>query len=115
MNFASMFERFKEQYGEDYAKFLQADFGPPPHLCPYCQTETLRKLWLGDTARKLGDSIWAKWYLWCKSCLRGIYCPIGTYAVPRGEPYIQWGDDAALKRSLPSELKLVKPVTPDLF
>ena len=101
--------RFRKAYGEEYARFLLGDFGPPPHLCPYCQTETLRKLWLGDSTHKLGDSTWGKWYMWCESCLRGIYCPIGTYGVPQGEPYIPWGDDAALKRALPEGLRLIKP------
>jgi hypothetical protein len=104
--------RFKEQYGEEYAQFLWADF-VDPQLCPYCRTETLRKLWLGDPNKGPVDSVWGKWYMWCQSCLRGIYCPLGTYAVPLGQPFIRWGDEAALRRALPADLRLLKP-TPRL-
>jgi hypothetical protein len=102
--------RFRQQYGEEYAEFLTADWGPPPHICPYCGTETLRKLLIGDPARKLGNSIWAKWYMWCEKCLRGIYCPPGTYAVPPGKPYVRWGDTDAIEKTLPAGLKLIKTV-----
>jgi hypothetical protein len=104
--------RFREEYGEEYASFLWVDFGPSPRLCPYCKAESFRKLWTGDSARKLADSVWGKWYMWCESCLRGIYCPPGTYAVPKGERYIEWGDKAALEQALPSGLHLVNPTAP---
>jgi hypothetical protein len=106
------FARFREQYGEEYARFLLVEFSEGPRLCPYCKTDTLRKLWLGDPSRKLSDSIWGKWYLWCESCLKGIYCPLGTYAVPKGESYIQWGDESALQKILPPGLQLIRPVVP---
>jgi len=112
MNLEAWSKRFREQYGEEYAKFLLVDFAPPPRLCPFCQTETIRKLWLGNPNVKRGDSIWGKWYMWCESCLRGIYCPLGTYAVPPEEPYIPWGDKSALAQALPSGLRLIHPVLP---
>lgn len=104
--------RFRQQYGEAYAAFLTADWGPAPHVCPLCGTETLHKLLIGDAARTLGDSIWAKWYMWCEKCLHGIYCPPGTYAVPKGKPYVPWGDKAAIERALPAGLKLIQPKKP---
>ena len=103
--------RFRQQYGEEYADFLTADWGPAPHLFPCCRTETLRKLLIGDTSRKVGESISAKWYMWCESCLRGIYCPPGTYAVPPGKPYVNKGDETAIKAALPPGLKLIQPVS----
>jgi hypothetical protein len=111
MDFQALAERFRQEYGAEYARFLLADFAPPPRLCPNCQTETLRKLWLGDTASKRGDSVWGKWYMWCESCLQGIYCPVGTYTVPKGEPFIRWGDDGALKEALPAGLRLITPIS----
>jgi len=102
--------RFRQQYGEEYAEFLAADWGPPPHLCPYCQTKTLRKLLIGDPSKKIGNSISAKWYMWCETCLRGIYCPPGNYAVPAGKPYVTRGDEAAIRSALPAGLKLIQPV-----
>lgn len=109
MDFQEWSQRFQEAYGEEYARFLLIDFGPPPRRCPYCQTETIRKLWLGDPAAKRGESIWGKWYMWCGLCLRGIRCPLGSYAVPKGEPYIKWGDETALKQALPDDLRLIAP------
>jgi|SRR5579863_82222 len=103
-------ERFRQEYGLEYAAFLTADWGPPPHLCPYCGTETLRKLLIGDPARIVGDRISAKWYMWCQSCLRGIYCPPGTYFVPAGKPWIAKGDEDAIRKALPPGLKLIQPV-----
>jgi hypothetical protein len=102
--------RFRQEYGKEYADFLTADWGPPPHLCPYCLTETLRKLLIGDPSRPMGKSVAAKWYMWCESCLRGLYCPPGTYAVPPGKPYVTKGDEAAIRSALPSGLKLIVPV-----
>ena len=105
-----LWARFRESFGEEYAAFLTADWGPPPHLCPSCGTQTLRKLLIADPARKVGNSIWAKWYMWCEKCLRGIYCPPGTYSVPAGKPYVVWGDKAAIESALPAGLKLIQPV-----
>jgi hypothetical protein len=104
--------RFRQQYGERYAEFLVADWGPPPHLCPLCRTPSLHKLVIGDDSKKIGESISAKWYLWCQSCRRGIYCPPGTYTVRAGKPYIPIGDREAIERALPSDLKLISPVPP---
>jgi hypothetical protein len=109
MGSPDLLARFSQSFGEEYAVFLVADWGPPPHLCPHCQTETLRKLLIGDPLRKVGQSISAKWYMWCETCLRGIYCPPGTYAVPTGKPYITKGDDDAIKSALPAGLKLIRP------
>ena len=108
MTSQDLFQRFQTEFGEEYAKFLLSDFGPSPRLCPYCETETLRKLWLGDPTRKIDDLIWAKFYMWCESCLRGIYCPPGSYRVPKGKPYKKWGDEAALMQALPSGLQLIE-------
>ena len=95
-------------YGEEYTRFLMVDFVPPPRICPYCETETIRKLWIGDPAREVDGKVWAKWYMWCESCLRGIYCPLGSFRVPKGESYIRWGDKDALGKEIPIGLKLIK-------
>jgi hypothetical protein len=105
-----LFERFRQSFGEEYAAFLTADWGPKPHLCPLCGTETLHKLLIGDPSRKVGNSIAAKWYMWCQKCLRGIYCPPGVYAVPPGKPYVPKGDEAAVRNALPQGLRLIQPV-----
>src|SRR5215471_1000172 len=105
-------ERFREQYGDEYTNFLLIDFGPPPRVCPYCRAETIRKLWLGDPGHPRNDSVWGKWYMWCETCLRGIYCPLGSYIVPVGQPYVVWGDPAALKKALPQGLRLIEPFFP---
>jgi len=97
-----------KMYGEEYTGFLLIDFVDPLRLCPYCEIETIRKLWLGDPAREVDGKKWGKWYMWCESCLRGIYCPLGSFRVPKDEPYIQWGDKVALKQALPLELKLIE-------
>jgi hypothetical protein len=112
MDLTPLTQRFREQYGDEYTRFLLLAFAEPPFKCPSCQAPTIRMLWLGDPEHPLGDSVWGKWYLWCESCLRGIYCPLGTYAVPRNEPYIRWGDKVALKRALPPQLRLIQPVGP---
>jgi hypothetical protein len=52
--------------------------------------------------------VWAKWYMWCESCLRGIYCPLGSFRVPKSQSYLQWGDKVALKQALPPGLKLIQ-------
>jgi hypothetical protein len=98
-------------YGREYADFLLVDHSSPPKLCPKCKAEAIRKLWLGDPGAKMGDSVWGKWYLWCGKCLTGIYCPFGTHVVPVGEPYLRWGDEAALNQALPSGLHLIRPET----
>jgi len=102
--------RFRQRFGEEYAAFLAAEWGPPPHLCPFCLTATLRKLLIGDPARKIGDAVSVKWYMWCDSCLRGIYCPPGTYTVRPGKPYVLWSDKEAVRNALPAGLKLIQPV-----
>jgi hypothetical protein len=94
---------------EQYTAFLRVRRSPPPRTCPYCQTDTIRLLWLGDPDFVIDGEIWGKWYLWCERCLKGIRCPLGSYTVPPGEPYVRWGDDEALKRALPSELQLIVP------
>lgn len=94
---------------EQYAAFLRIRRSPPPRTCPYCLTDTIRMLWLGDPDFVIDGEIWGKWYLWCEQCLKGIRCPLGSYRVPPGEPYIRWGDDEALKRALPSGLELIVP------
>jgi hypothetical protein len=104
-----LFRRMQEQYGKEYAEFFRTEFGSSSNLCPYCKTATLRKLWIGDPAREVDGKIWAKWYKWCESCLRGIYCPLGTYYMPENEPYIPWGNEIALKSALPAGLQLIKP------
>jgi hypothetical protein len=103
-------QRMLKQYGGEYTEFLWTDFKGSSKLCPYCKTDTLRRLWIGDHGRVIDGKVWAKWYKWCESCLRGIYCPLGTYSVPEGEPYINWGDQEALRQALPAGLKLIKPV-----
>jgi hypothetical protein len=98
-----LFNRMQEQYGKEYAEFLWTGFKGSSNLCPYCKTDTLKMLWLADTSRKIDGMVWAKWYKWCDSCLRGTYC------VPENEPSIQWGDNEALGRALPTGLRLIKP------
>ena len=103
-------ERFRQEYGLEYAAFLAVHWGPPPRLCPFCGTETIHKLVIGDPARASGDRIAAKWYMWCSSCLRGIYCPPGNYFVPANKPWIPKGDEDAIRKALPAGLKLIEPV-----
>jgi hypothetical protein len=103
-------QQFEKKYGREYSEFLAAD-EVASRICPRCRTETLRKLWLGEPNTKMGDSVWGKWYLWCETCLTGIYCPFGTHQVPIGETYISWGDEAALKKALPAGLRLIRPDT----
>jgi hypothetical protein len=106
-----LLEKLRQQFGNEYAAFLFADWGPPPHLCPYCLTESLHKLLIGDPSRKIGNSISAKWYLWCDKCLRGIYCPPGNYAVRPGKSYVLKGDEVAIRSALPSGLRLIEPAS----
>ena len=106
---AELPERWKREYGEEYASFLVLTFERVPRKCPNCHAEAIKMLWLGDPTDRRGDSIWGKWYLWCGSCLKGIYNPLGSYIVPKNEPYILWGDDHAIKRALPKGLQLIRP------
>jgi hypothetical protein len=100
--------RFRQTYGEEYADFLTADWGPAPHFCPYCGTETLRKLLIGEPPAKADESVAVKWYKWCERCLRGIYCPPGSYRVRAGVAYVRKGDEEAIREALPAGLKLIK-------
>ena len=96
-------------YGEEFTRFLETDFSQSP-TCPFCGEETLHKLWLGDSKNQVDGRVWGKWYRWCESCLKGIYCPLGSYRIPPGTPFIPWGDEAALKNALPAELQFIQPV-----
>lgn len=96
---------------EEYAAFRRVALQHPPRTYPYCQTQTIRMLWLGDPDSVIAEQIWGKWYLWCEQCLKGIRPFFQSSRVPPGEPYIRWGDDEALKRALPSGLRLVFPAT----
>jgi len=109
MNASESAKRFQKMYGEEFAGFFLVPFSPPPHLCPYCKTETISRLWIGDEEHLIGGRPHAQWYLWCRSCLRGIYSPPGTYYVPEGEPYVRPGDEDAIKRALPEGLQLISP------
>jgi len=102
-------ERCRRVYGEEYALFFLLSVEPAPRKCPCCNTEAIKMLWLGDPTNKRGDSIRGKWYLWCSLCLKGIYSPLGTYIVPKNEPYFLYEDDDAVKRALPEGLQLIDP------
>ena len=102
-------ERCRRVYGGEYASFLLLSIELAPRKCPNCYRETITMLWLGDPTNTRGDSIWGKWYLWCSLCLKGIYSPLGSYIVPKNEPYIVYGDDDAVKRALPEGLQLIDP------
>lgn len=110
MESQDLLARFRQSFGDDYADFLTADWGPPPHLCPFCRTETLHKLLIADPTRMIGSQISTKWYLWCEKCLRGIYCPPGTYVARPGMRYVLKGDEDAIRNALPPGLKLIKMV-----
>jgi hypothetical protein len=111
---ASQFlERAKEAYGVDYWQFWVIAIGQAPAICPRCQSENMGVLRLADPANRAGSRVWYKWYLWCDSCLYGIYCPPASYWLPEGKPYILWGDERALKQVLPKNLHLIKPKAPD--
>ena len=100
--------RFRQTYGEEYGDFLVADWGPPPHVCPFCGTETLRKLLIGEPPERADESVAVKWYKWCERCFQGIYCPPGTYRVRAGVAYVRKGDEDAIRKALPAGLKLIK-------
>lgn len=96
-------------YGDEFSRFFLIPFGSPPYLCPYCSTETIKTLWIGDPDHLIDGKMRAQWYRWCESCLLGIYSPPGTYVVPEGEPFIYAGDQEALSRALPMGLRLIRP------
>lgn len=100
---------FREMYGEEFSKFFLIPFGAPPFRCPYCQTETISTLWIGDPEYLIQGRPYAQWYRWCTNCLRGIYSPPGTYYVPEGQSYVRRGDEEALKGALPEGLRLILP------
>ena len=79
MSGPKLIERAKKSFGVEYAQFFLIAVGLVPRICPNCRQDTFRQLWVGDPTSDCGDSIWAKWYLWCESCLQGIYCPPGSY------------------------------------
>jgi len=102
-------ERAKRSFGQEFWEYWIIYLGVAPAVCPKCKTESIRILRLADPSRKVGRQIWSKWYLWCQSCLHGIYCPPGTYFVKKGQPYILWNDRKALEKNLPKALKLIRP------
>lgn len=103
---------YRQKFGTPYADFYFVFQSRPPRVCPFCQTQTIRILWLGDPDFVIAGEVWGKWYLWCEECLKGIRCPLGSYRVPKGEPYVRWGDEAALKQGLPAGLQLALPEFP---
>lgn len=102
-------ERFRREYGDEYAQFLLVKFQPPPRVCPVCRTETIREIWLGEAARMLGQTLSGLWYLWCESCLRCIRAPQGASPVPREGSYLQWSDGQALLHAVPRGLHMIEP------
>jgi hypothetical protein len=102
-------ENLRNDYGPEYFEFWAVFAGLAPRTCPKCRSEKIRILYLSVPKWSTAGEIWSKWYLWCESCLNGIYCPPGTYRIPITEPHILWGDEKALKDALPESLHLIKP------
>jgi hypothetical protein len=103
-----LLEKLRKEYGPEYFEFWAIFAGLAPGTCPKCQSEDVRTLYLSLPNNSAAGKIWSKWYLWCDSCLNGIYCPPGTYRVAITEPHILWGDEAALKKVLPEGLRLIQ-------
>lgn len=102
-------ERAKRVYGLEFWQFWSIFIGYAPRICPRCHSHSIRILHIGLPRNRVGGKIWCKWYLWCDSCLNGIYCPPGSYWISPNEPYILWGDNKTLKDALPKDLHLIKP------
>lgn len=99
----------ESEFGPEYFQYWLVYLGRAPQVCPKCQSHNIKMIHLGLPNDRVDGKIWAKWYLWCDSCLYGIYCPPGSYRIPVGDPYILWGDEKALKENLPEGLKLITP------
>jgi hypothetical protein len=106
---ADFVERAKNVYGIEYWKFWAIFWGFAPETCPKCGCKSIRTLNLALPNNRAAGKMWFKWYLWCESCLNGIYCPLGTYWLEPSRPYILWGDREALRQALPENLHLIKP------
>lgn len=104
--------RFKEYFGSEYYDFWAIQIGKAPKICPQCQSEKIKILYLSKPNNREGIQVWSKWYLWCESCLTGIYCPPGSYRIPITDPHILYGDAEALKKALPEGLRLIWPKPP---
>jgi len=113
-----LLERAKNEFGPEYFPFWLIFLGQAPRICPHCQGERIKVLYLALPNDRVDGKIWCKWYLWCESCHHGIYCPPGTYRIPISAPHILWGDEKALKEVLPSGLRLIqrarRPTTQEL-
>ena len=105
---AELLERAKNEFDLEYFPFWLILLGSAPRVCPKCQSQSIKILYLGLPSDRVDGKIWCKWYLWCDSCLYGIYCPPGTYRIPISDPHILWGDEKALKENLPGDLKLIQ-------
>jgi hypothetical protein len=104
---ANLMKRAREEFGEEYFGFWAIYQGAALRVCPLCQSQVIKTLHLSLPRDSAAGKIWCKWYLWCDSCLNGIYCPPGTYRIRVTEPHILWGDEAALKKALPKGLHLI--------
>jgi hypothetical protein len=111
---AELIERAKKEFGPEYFPFWLLYFGQGPRVCPKCHSDAIKILYLGLPRHRVDGKIWCKRYLWCDSCLHGIYCPLGTYRIPITEPHILWGDEKPLKEALPSGLKLIQRARPSI-
>ena len=107
-------ERIREQYAPEYAELLLVQMGYVPRICPKCHDQSFTTLWLADPRNPIEGKLWAKWYFWCNQGLCGIYCPLGTWRIPRETPHILYGDEKAISAALPEGLQLIQPTRPRL-
>jgi hypothetical protein len=99
---------FLKEHGQEYRHFLLIQIAHLPLICSKCQNKSFTPLWLTDPRNPIDGRLWAKFYFWCEQCHTGIYCPLGTWRIPRTTPHIGYRDEEALKAALPPDLKLIK-------
>jgi hypothetical protein len=104
-----LIQRIRRQYAPDYADFLLVQMGYLPRVCPNCRNTSFTTLWLADPRDPIDGRLWAKWYFWCDNCLLGIYCPMGSWSIPRATDHILDSDQHAISAALPDNLVLLQP------
>ena len=104
-----LLNRARKQFGDEFFSFWLIYIGKGPRVCPRCAGENIKILHLAMPKFRIGGKVRCKWYLWCDTCLYGIYCPPGTYRIPIEEPHILYADDVALAQNLPKNLNLIRP------
>jgi hypothetical protein len=101
-----------KQHSPRYGKFVLIQMGYSPPICPECRRGSFTTLWLANPRNVIDGKLWAKWYFWCDDCLSGIYCPLGTWRIPRTTPHLIYGDKTAIRAALPQNLKLIQSRRP---